>query len=120
PDGRAGTYAFRHSLLREAAEAGLLPGEAHRLHAAYGRALSAALGTAAPGAAGPAAADRRGGGPSAAGPEGAAALAAVAWHLHAAGDVERALPATLTAAVAAEAACGYAEALVQYERALEL
>src|SRR5207302_744367 len=75
-DGRAGTYAFRHSLLREAAEAGLLPGEAHRLHAAYGRALSAALGTAALGAAGPAAADRRGGGPSAAGPEGAAARAA--------------------------------------------
>jgi DNA-binding CsgD family transcriptional regulator/tetratricopeptide (TPR) repeat protein len=47
-------------------------------------------------------------------------LAAVAWHLYAAGDAEQALPAALAAGAAAEAACGYAEAQVQYERALEL
>ena len=47
-------------------------------------------------------------------------LAAMAWHLYAAGDAEQALPAALAAAAAAEAACGYAEAHVQYERALEL
>ena len=91
----AGTYTFRHSLLREAAYAGLIPGEATRLHAAYGEALRAA--------------DR-----------GAADLAALAWHLYAAGDAEQGLPAALAAAVAAEAACGYAEAHIQYERALEL
>ena len=101
-DGGAGTYAFRHSLLRDAAYAALLPGEATRLHAAYGRVLSAALS------------------PPAAGPGPAGELAAVAWHLYAAGDAEAALPATLAAALAAEAAGGYAEAHVQYERALEL
>ena len=99
-DGRAGTYAFRHGLLRDAAYAALMPGEAARLHAAYGRILSAALG------------------PPAA--TGAPELAAVAWHLYAAGDAEAGLPATLAAALAAEAAAGYAEAHVQYERTLEL
>ena len=34
-------YVFRHALLREAAYAELLPGERHRLHAAYGAALAA-------------------------------------------------------------------------------
>ncbi|HKN40948.1 MAG TPA: AAA family ATPase, partial [Acidimicrobiia bacterium] len=121
-DVRAGTYSFRHSLLREAAYAGLLPGEATRLHAAYGHALSATLGHVRPYA--PlAAAEHPGAGDS--GPGGATGgeatqLAAVAWHFYAAGDAERALPAALAAAVAAEAACGYAEAHVQYERALEL
>ena len=97
-EARAGTYSFRHSLLREAAYAALLPGEAARLHAAYGRAL------APDGAPGPAVAD----------------LAAVAWHLYAAGQAEEALPAALAAGAASEAAGGYAEAHVQYERALEL
>ena len=101
---RAGTYTFRHSLLREAAYAGLLPGEATRLHAAYGRVLAAAPAAAMAGGAGPAVAD----------------LAAMAWHLYAAGDAEQALPAALAAGAAAEAACGYAEAHVQYERALEV
>jgi tetratricopeptide (TPR) repeat protein len=103
-DGGAGTYAFRHSLLRETASAALLPGDATRLHAAYGRVLSAALATAA----------------RAGAPAGVADLAAVAWHLYAAGDAERALPAALAAAEAAEAAAGYAEAQIHYERALEL
>ncbi|MEW6476237.1 MAG: AAA family ATPase [Actinomycetota bacterium] len=98
-DGRRGTYTFRHSLLREAAYAGLLPGEARRFHAAYGRALSAGIGGGTP---------------------VAAELAAVAWHLYAAGDAEQGLPAALAAAGAAEAAGGYAEAHLQYERALEL
>ena len=93
PDSRAGTYTFRHSLLREAAYAGLLPGEAARLHAAYGRALQAAPAPAPAGGAEPTVAD----------------LAAVAWHLYAAGDAEQALPATLAAAVAAETAGGYSE-----------
>ena len=99
-DGRAGTYAFRHGLLRDAAYAALLPGEAARLHAAYGRILSTALGPPAT--------------------AGAPELAAVAWHLYAAGDAGAGLPAALAAALAAEAAGGYAEAHVQYERALEL
>jgi DNA-binding CsgD family transcriptional regulator/tetratricopeptide (TPR) repeat protein len=97
---RSGTYTFRHSLLREAAYDGLLPGEATRLHAAYGRALAAEVADAA----GSTVAD----------------LAAIAWHLYAAGDAERALPAALAAAEAAEAACGYSEVHIQYERALEL
>jgi DNA-binding CsgD family transcriptional regulator/tetratricopeptide (TPR) repeat protein len=92
----AGTYAFRHSLLREAAYAGLLPGEATRLHAAYGRALAQRAGSTV------------------------ADLAAIAWHLYAAGDAEQALPAALAAAEVAEAACGYSEAHIQYERALEI
>ncbi|MCA1844316.1 MAG: tetratricopeptide repeat protein, partial [Actinobacteria bacterium] len=96
----AGTYAFRHSLLREAAYAALLPGEATRLHAAYGRALPAARSTGSP----PTVAD----------------LAAAAWHLYAAGDAEAALPAALAAGLAAETASGYAEARQQFERALVL
>ena len=95
-DTRAGTYTFRHSLLREAAYAGLLPGEAIHLHSAYGRALRADAEPAV------------------------ANLAAVAWHLYAAGEAEQARPAALAAATASEAAGGYAEAHVQYERALEL
>ena len=95
-DIKAGTYMFRHSLLREAAYAELLPGEAMRLHSTYGRVLRAH--------AEPAVAD----------------LAAVAWHLYAAGEVEQALPAALAAGEASEAAGGYAEAHLQYERALEL
>ncbi|MDQ1491388.1 MAG: hypothetical protein QOJ23_3902, partial [Actinomycetota bacterium] len=124
-DGAAGTYAFRHSLLRESAYASLLPGEATRLHAAYGRVLSAALATTSP-AAGPgptgmpAGTGRSVAVPPVGAPAGVAHLAAVAWHLYAAGDAERALPAALAAAEAAEAASGYAEAQVQYERALEL
>src|SRR5581483_9130842 len=78
----------------------LPPGEAARLHAAYGRILSTALGPPAT--------------------AGAPELAAVAWHLYAAGDAGAGLPAALAAALAAEAAGGYAEAHVQYERALEL
>jgi ATP/maltotriose-dependent transcriptional regulator MalT len=97
---RSGTYTFRHSLLREASYAALLPGEATRLHAAYGRALAA---EAADGAR-----------------STVADLAAIAWHLYAAGDAANALPAALTAAEVAEAACGYSEAHIQYERALEL
>jgi DNA-binding CsgD family transcriptional regulator/tetratricopeptide (TPR) repeat protein len=124
-DGGAGTYAFRHSLLRESAYARLLPGEATLLHAAYGRVLSAALDTtsaaAGTGPTGmPAGTGRSVAVPPVGAPAGVAHLAAVAWHLYAAGDAERALPAALAAAEAAEAAAGYAEAQVQYERALEL
>ncbi|WP_169736536.1 ATP-binding protein, partial [Promicromonospora kroppenstedtii] len=36
-------YAFRHALVQEAVYAELLPGERHRLHAAYARALERAL-----------------------------------------------------------------------------
>ena len=101
-DAGTGTYSFRHSLLREAAYADLLPGEAIRLHSAYGRALRAVVGRG--GGAAPAVAD----------------LAAVASHLYAAGDHEQALPAALAAGEASEAAGGYAEAHLQYERALNL
>jgi DNA-binding NarL/FixJ family response regulator/tetratricopeptide (TPR) repeat protein len=95
-DAKAGTYTFRHSLLREAAYADLLPGEAMRLHSAYGQALRAQ------------------------GEPAVADLAAVAWHLYAAGEVDQARPAAVAAGAASEAAGGYAEAHVQYERALEL
>jgi DNA-binding CsgD family transcriptional regulator len=95
-DAGAGTYTFRHSLLREAAYADLLPGETMRLHSAYGRALRSQASAAV------------------------ADLAAVASHLYAAGEVEQALPAAVTAGEASEAAGGYAEAHLQYERALEL
>ena len=125
-DSRAGTYAFRHSLLKDAAYADLLPGEAARLHAAYGRVLVAALGMSAPPPAEgspaetpPATTDPGVARPGAVGPA-VADLAAVAWHVYAAGDADQALPAALAAAVAAEAACGYAEAQVHYGRALEL
>ena len=91
------TYVFRHALLREAAYAELLPGERHRLHAAYGGALT----------------DR---------PELAdgALHAELARHWHAAGELRPALATSVAAAAAAERSHGFAEAAAHYSRALEV
>jgi ATP/maltotriose-dependent transcriptional regulator MalT len=84
-------YVFRHALLREAAYAELLPGERHRVHAAYGAALTS---DGAPGE--------------------------LARHWHAAAEVEPALAASVAAAAEAERRHGYAEASAHYARALEV
>jgi DNA-binding CsgD family transcriptional regulator len=96
---RGGRLAFRHELVREAAYAELLPGERRRLHAACARVLEERpeLGETA-----------------------ASAAASVARHWDAAGDSERALGACLRAADAALGVHAPAEALVLFQRALEL
>ncbi|HYX44856.1 MAG TPA: AAA family ATPase, partial [Acidimicrobiales bacterium] len=90
-------YRFRQPLLREVVYDELLPGERARLHAAYGAAL----------AADPRLAPRW-------------AVAEAARHWFEAGDVDRALPAAVEAAEAAEAAYRFADAHDHYERALEV
>ena len=94
-----GGYQFRHALLREVVDAGLLPGERARLHAGYAHAL-----TKQPELAGDS-------------PTVAAELAA---HWDAAGEPTRALPARIQAGLAAARARAFAEAWRHYERALEL
>jgi DNA-binding CsgD family transcriptional regulator len=94
-----GRLAFRHELVREAAYAELLPGERRRLHAACARVLEARPEL---------------------GESPASAAASVARHWDAAGDGERALAACLRAAEAALGVYAPAEALVLYQRTLEL
>jgi ATP/maltotriose-dependent transcriptional regulator MalT len=93
-------YDVRHALLREVVEADLLPGERVRLHAAYARALTERpeLTDASP----------------------AVAAAEVAVHWDAAGEAAKALPARVTAGLAAERAHAFAEADHHYQRALTL
>jgi DNA-binding CsgD family transcriptional regulator len=91
-------YAFRHALIREAVQAGLLPGERRRWHARLARVLEADPPLA---------------------PRGRAA-AQVAYHWHAAGEPARVLPAAWRAAAEAAAALAYAEQLVMLDRVLEL
>jgi hypothetical protein len=79
------SYSFRHALVREAVYDNMLPGERHRMHARH------AITLAAGAQAGPAA-------PS------AAELGQLAYHWHRAGDWPRALPASVQAGLAAEAA----------------
>jgi DNA-binding CsgD family transcriptional regulator/tetratricopeptide (TPR) repeat protein len=95
-----GGYQFRHALLREVVEAGLLPGERVRLHAGYAHALAKQ--------------------PELAGDAPAVAAAELAAHWDAAGELVRALPARVQAGLAAERARAFAEAWRHYERALEL
>ncbi|HEV8167194.1 MAG TPA: AAA family ATPase, partial [Actinomycetota bacterium] len=99
-DNQREAYAFRHALVQEAVYGDLLPGERSRLHAAYATVLAA----------------RECGG----GCEEASAAAELAHHWYAAHDMERALPAAVTAGLAAERVYAYAEAQRQFERALEL
>ncbi len=99
-DNQRDAYAFRHALVQEAVYGDLLPGERSRLHAAYATTLAAREG---PG-----------------GCEQATAAAELAHHWYAAHDMERALPAAVTAGLAAERVYAYAEAQRQFERALEL
>ena len=94
------TYAFRHALMREAMYDALLVGERRRLHLRLARALDAAQ--------------------SSAGDTPSQLLADRAHHWYHAGDKRRALQAAVEAGVAAEDVYAHAEALTQYERALEL
>jgi DNA-binding CsgD family transcriptional regulator len=98
PDPTAGIerYAFRHALLQEAIYDDLLPGERTRLHGAFARTLEATT-----------AGD-------------ASHTAELAYHWYAAHDLPRALDAAVAAGVAAEVGYAFPEALVQYERAIEL
>jgi ATP/maltotriose-dependent transcriptional regulator MalT len=95
-DGERGAYAFRHALLREAVYEELLPAERVGLHAAYGAALAAE--------------------PSPAG----GVAAELAHHFFAAHDLDRALTASVEASDVAVRSCGFGEALLHCERALEL
>jgi tetratricopeptide (TPR) repeat protein len=97
---REGGYQFRHALLREVVDAGLLPGERTRLHAAHARALTEwpELATGSP----------------------AVATAELALHWDAAGDAAQALPTRVEAGLAAEGARAFAEAASHYQRALEI
>lgn len=92
--GQEDAYAFRHSLVREAIYADLLPGERVRLHAAYATYL----------------ADR--------GKPGTAA--ALAYHSARANDLRTALSASVKAAAEARATGATAAELQHLERALEL
>ncbi|HMC08223.1 MAG TPA: LuxR family transcriptional regulator, partial [Actinomycetota bacterium] len=96
-DSRRGGYAFRHNLLRDAVEDQLLPAELAALHRACAAALSADRSLAY-----------------------GSAPAELAWHWFAAGDRDRALPAAVEAAEAAEASYGFAEAWGHLERAVKL
>jgi predicted ATPase len=87
-------YAFRHALLAEAIYADLLPGERVRLHGAYARALASGALTGS--------------------------AAELARHARAAGDLQRALDASVRAGDEAMAVAGWAEAAHHYEVALEL
>jgi DNA-binding CsgD family transcriptional regulator/tetratricopeptide (TPR) repeat protein len=91
-------FAFRHALIREAVQAGLLPGERARWHARLARVLEADPALAL----------------------GGRAAVQVAYHWHAAGEPARALPAAWRAAAEAAAALAYAEQLVMLDRVLEL
>lgn len=99
PDG-PDRYAFRHALLQEAVYGDLLPGERVRFHAAVAHQLAAA-----------AQADER---------LGDRQAAELARHSLAAHDVVLALAASLRAAAEARRRSAPAEALEQYEQALQL
>ena len=91
-------YSFRHALVQEAIYADLLPGERTRLHAAFAHALSNQTQ-----------------------PDGdLSRTAELAYHWHAAHDLPQAFEASVRAGLAADAMFGSADALANYERALEL
>ena len=98
PDQEPG-YAFRHALVQEVVYGELLPSERTQLHAAHATAIAGG-------------ADSEG--------SGSATAAQVAHHWLMAHDLERALPAALSAARAAAAGFAFAEAQGLLERALEL
>ena len=91
-------YAFRHALIREAVQGDLLPGERRRWHARLAQVLETRPALA----------------------PGSRAAAQVAYHWHAAGEPDRALPAAWRAAAEAAEALAYAEQLVMLDRVLEL
>jgi DNA-binding CsgD family transcriptional regulator len=91
-----GAYAFRHALMREAIYEALLVSERRRLHAALADVLERSRET------------------------GARRLADLAHHWYSAGDRPRALAAAVRAGLAVDEIYAHAEALIQYEHALEL
>jgi DNA-binding CsgD family transcriptional regulator len=93
-------YEFRHALLQEAVYTGLLPGERARVHATLATAIAAH--------------------PDWTGGTAATVAAELAYHWQAAGELERALPATIEAGVQAGLTFAFAEARRFYEHALEL
>ena len=105
-DEASGGYVFRHALVQEAVYDDLLPVQRGPLHAAYARALGRRV-------------EQRDAG---AGTTGATAVewGQLAYHWYAAHDLGQALPASVHAGQAAEAASALAEALEHYERALAL
>ncbi|MFL5778763.1 MAG: AAA family ATPase [Chloroflexota bacterium] len=98
PDPSEGVdrYRFRHALLQEAIYDELLPGERTRLHSAFAQTLESSM----------------------AGDSSRAAE--IAHHWYAAHDLPRALESAVVAGTAAEARYAFPEAVVQYERAIEL
>jgi DNA-binding CsgD family transcriptional regulator/tetratricopeptide (TPR) repeat protein len=100
PDADGDAYSFRHALVQEVIDADLLPGERRQLHAALARALTAH--------------------PELAGGTPAQTVAEVAVHWYEGHDMVQALPAAITAGVAAEQALAFAEAQHHFERALDL
>jgi DNA-binding CsgD family transcriptional regulator len=97
PEGRE-TYAFRHALLQEAVYADLLPGERGRLHAAYATALAGGVDHGV----------------------GTSPAAELAYHSLESHDLPGALAASVRAAAEASELHAPAEALRQYEQALQL
>ena len=98
PDRRG--YRFRHALLGDAVHDDLLDGERRVLHAGIAEALTRA-GL----------------------PRGAAAapqLVQIAHHWYESGDLDRALPAAIEAAVALQATYAFVEAYQQFSRSLAL
>ena len=95
--GSWGRYRFTHALVRETLADELVGLRRRRLHQRIGQAL----------------AELRGGRPE-------AHLAELAHHWHAAGDLERALPAAIEAGIQAEHTYAFAEAHQYYQRALDL
>jgi DNA-binding CsgD family transcriptional regulator len=98
PSGRG--YAFRHALTRETVYDDLLPGERDRLHSALAQALTE---------------DPTVGPPTA---WGLAQARAEHWYM--AGEIERALAASVEAGNAARGVLAVADAVGHYQRALEL
>jgi DNA-binding CsgD family transcriptional regulator len=96
----ADRYSFRHALVREAVYDDLLPGERTRLHARFAELLVEAPGLFDGGE--------------------AERVSEVACHWFQAHDNDRALPAAVDAARAAEQMYAFPEALAHCERALEL
>lgn len=98
PPGNAAAYRFRHALLSEAAYADLLPGEREAIHARIARAIEQH--------------------PALAGQTGA--TGALAHHWREAGELHCAFTASVQAAEQAELVYASCEALIHYQRALEL
>ncbi|MFE7509169.1 helix-turn-helix transcriptional regulator [Promicromonospora sp. NPDC057488] len=92
-------YAFRHALVQEAVYAELLPGERHRLHAAYARALERALVRRA---------------------HSVAKLSRIADHWWRAGHLDKALAAAVTGHRKAAEGAASSTAVALGERAMEL